>query len=288
MNIFRLLRQSSQFKLHADHLKDFLYLDFERIRSFVAQFYNGLPETRTLGGKRSEKIEATLGFEAIAKSGAKVLTQKSVSETQSLHLALYNIFESEAEKQHFIHHQSLDGPLIKVKCQIRLIDYGEIANKIELFSKILPVINRLQSIDSAYTKAQRRAQQQEKQQSQQFVDISDVINIIFGSELHGIGYMENTPKLKMKLQKDLLQFRSSGLLGSSEELLSEEWTVVGMVIQKQKKPDEAQTNDPMAQAIQVMNAAFDDMKKQLQPGNDITEVIPVAIYRELKPSRRSE
>lgn len=266
------------------HLKDFLYLDFERVRSFVAQFYSGLPETRTLNGKKTEDVGVALGFEAIAKSNAKVLTEKNVSETQSLHLALYDIFEAEADKQKFIRHQNLDGPLIKVKCQIRLVDYQEMSKKVSLFSSLMPLINKLQSADSQYTKAQKREQQQnEKQQKQQFEDVGNIIDIIFGSELYGIGYIDGEAKFRARLQKDLLQFQSSGLLGSSEDLLIEEWTVVGMVVQKQKKPEDNKPADPMAQAIQDMNTAFDDMKEQLQSSDTETEVIPIAIYRELKP-----
>jgi hypothetical protein len=266
------------------HLKDFLYLDFERVRSFVAQFYSGLPETRTLNGNKAESAGAVLGFEAIAKSNANVLTEKNVSETQSLHLALYNIFETEAVKQKFVYHQDLNGPLIKVKCQIRIVDYQEMAKKVNLFSALMPLINKLQSVDSQYTKAQKREQQQtEKQQKQQFEDVGNIIDIIFGSELYGIGYIDGEPKFRARLQKDLLQFRSSGLIGGSEDLLTEEWTVVGMVVQKQKKPEHDKPTDPMAQAIHDMNTAFDDMKKQMQASEAEVEVIPIAIYRELKP-----
>lgn len=270
------------------HLKDFLYLDFERVRSFVAQFYNGLPETRTLSDKKSEDIGAALGFEAIAKANARVLTEKNIAETQSLHLALYNIFETEADRQKFIRHQNLEGPLIKVRCQIRLVDYQEMAKKVNLFSTLMPLINKLQSVDSEYTKAQKREQQKnEKQQKQQFEDIGSIIDIIFGAELYGIGYIEGQPKFRARLQKDLLQFRSSGLIGSAEDLLTEEWTVVGMVVQKQKKPQVDETTDPMAQAIQDMNVAFDDMKNQLQSSGTDVEVIPIAIYRELKPGDKT-
>ena len=284
MKLFKLRQPEVREEKSISHLKDFLYLDFERVRSFVAQFHSGLPETRTLNGKKAEDVGVSLGFEAIAKSNAKVLTEKSVSETQSLHLALYDIFEAEADRQKFIRHQNLEGPLIKVKCQIRLIDYQEMAEKVGLFAQLMPLINKLQSADSQYTKAQKRTQQQnEKQQVQQFEDIGKIVEMMFGSELYGIGYIDGKPKFRARLQKDLLQARSSGLLGSSEELLTEEWIVVGMVVRKQKKPEEDQPDDGMAQAIQTMNIAFDDIKQQLQSSSTEVEVIPVAIYRELLP-----
>ncbi len=264
-------------------LKDFLYLDFERVRSFVAQFYSGLPETKTLNGSKSEDTSASLGFEAIAKTKAKVLTEKNVSETQSLHLALYGIFEAEAEKRNFIRQQSIDGSLVKVKCQIRLVDYGEMSEKVNLFAGLMPLISKLQSSDSQYTKSQKREQQKsEKQQAEQFESMSKVIDMIFGSEIYGIGYVDGEVKFKTRLQKELLQSKSTGLIGGSEELLTEEWTVVGMVVQKQNKPEEQRVTDPIAQAVKDMNIAFGDMKRQLQfSDDDAAEIIPIAIYREI-------
>lgn len=264
-------------------LKDFLYLDFERVRSFVAQFYSGLPETRTLSGKKAEDVGVSLGFEAIAKSKAKVLTEKSISETQSLHLVLYDIFEAEAERQNFIQQQSLEGPLIKIKCQIRLVDYQEMSEKVNLFAGLVPLISKLQSDDSQYTKTQKKEQQKsEKQQTEQFESMSKVIDMLFGSELFGLGYIDGEVKFRTRLQKELLQFKSTGLIGSSEELLTEEWIVVGMVVKKQNKPEEQNSTDPIAQAIKDMNIAFDDMKRQLQFSDQSeTEIIPIAIYREI-------
>ena len=60
-----------------------------------------------------------------------------------------------------------------------------------------------------------------------------------------------------------------------------------LVVQKQKKPQVDETTDPMAQAIQDMNVAFDDMKNQLQSSGTDVEVIPIAIYRELKPGDKT-
>ncbi len=264
-------------------LKDFLYLDFERVRSFVAQFYNGLPETRTINGRKAEDVAASLGIEVIAKTKAKVLTEKSISETQSLHLALYDIFEKEIIKQHFLQEQDLEGPLVKIKCQLRLIDYQEMSEKVSLFANLMPLISRLQSRDSQYTKSQRKEQQKsDKQQIEQFESMSKVIDMIFGSEIYTLGYIDGEVKFKTRLQKELLQFKGTGLIGSSEDLLTEEWTVVGMVIQKQAKPEDDNSTDPITQAIKDMNAAFDNMKQQLQvSGNNEFEIMPIAIYREI-------
>ncbi len=271
-------------------LKDFLYLDFERVRSFVAQFYSGLPEARTLSGKKAEDIGASLGIDAIAKTKAKVLTEKSITETQSLHLALYDIFETEAIKRHFLREQDLEGPLVKIRCQLRLIDYQEMSQKVSLFAHLMPLINKLQSSDSQYTKSQRKEQQKnEKQQTEQLESMSKIIDIIFGSEIYTVGYINGKIRFKTRLQKDLLQFKGAGLIGSSEDLLTEEWVVVGVVVKKQAKPEDENNTDPIAQAIKDMNAAFDNMKQQLQDtGDEESEIIPIAIYREVCASNEDE
>lgn len=54
-----------------------------------------------------------------------------MSQKLKVYILLYMIFfEAEANRQKFIRHQNLDGPLIKVKCQIRLIDYQEMSKKL--------------------------------------------------------------------------------------------------------------------------------------------------------------
>ena len=104
--------------------------------------------------------------------------------------------------------------------------------------------------------------------------MSKVIDMIFGSEIYTLGYIDGEVKFKTRLQKELLQFKGTGLIGSSEDLLTEEWTVVGMVIQKQAKPEDDNSTDPITQAIKDMNAAFDNMKQQLQvSGNNEFEII---------------
>lgn len=78
-------------------VRQFLYLDTEQIRSFVAQIEQGLPEKRekvllqrsTGGGKGSIKIPT------IAEAGisGSVLWESSSTETMSMHHFLFSIFE---------------------------------------------------------------------------------------------------------------------------------------------------------------------------------------------------
>jgi hypothetical protein len=70
-------------------IRDFIYLDIERVRSFVAQTSGGLPSERThqaqheVGGEG--QVEGRLPFVATAKGSTDYHYLRSQSETKSLH-----------------------------------------------------------------------------------------------------------------------------------------------------------------------------------------------------------
>jgi len=79
-------------------LRDFIYLDVERVRSFVAQLKEGLPSEHTrqteheTGGKGS--VEGSLPFVAKGIGEANYHYLRSHSETSSLHDFIFEEFFS--------------------------------------------------------------------------------------------------------------------------------------------------------------------------------------------------
>lgn len=266
-----------------ESLKDFLYLDTERVRSFAAQFYNGLPEARTLFGDKNNTVDASLGIKAMLGVETKVFAEKSTTETQSLHLALFNMFESKAKEQGFVNIEDLSGPLLEARCQVRLVDYLDAARKIRLMSEIGPLINKIQG-NEGLTKSQKGLQRKESEQKRYFNNIASTIEGVFGEELYGVGYMEGKPRLSMHLQREYMQLRNTGLIGTSQEILSGQWTVLGMVIERESKAANTVNEGSFAEAINAMGITLDTIKKQLIPllsnTDNTVDLIPIAIYRE--------
>lgn len=287
-NKLRQPKMKNDYKIES--LKDFLYLDTERVRSFAAQFYNGLPEARTLFGDKNNTIDASLGIKAMLGVGTKVFAEKSTTETQSLHLALFNMFESKAKEQGFVNIEDLSGPLLEARCQVRLVDYLDAARKIRLMSEIAPLINKIQG-NEGLTKSQKGLQRKESEQKRYFNNIASTIEGVFGEELYGVGYMEGKPRLSMHLQREYMQLRNTGLIGTSQEILSEQWTVLGMVIERESKAANTVNEGSFAEAINAMGITLDTIKKQLIPilsnTDNTVDLIPIAIYREFLPGKNT-
>lgn len=287
-NKLRQPKMKNDYKIES--LKDFLYLDTERVRSFAAQFYNGLPEARTLFGDKNNTVDASLGIKAMLGVGTKVFAEKSTTETQSLHLALFNMFESKAKEQGFVNIEDLSGPLLEARCQVRLVDYLDAARKIRLMSEIAPLINKIQG-NEGLTKSQKGLQRKESEQKRYFNNIASTIEGVFGEELYGVGYMEGKPRLSMHLQREYMQLRNTGLIGTSQEILSEQWTVLGMVIERESKAANTVNEGSFAEAINAMGITLDTIKKQLIPilsnTDNTVDLIPIAIYREFLPEKNT-
>lgn len=287
-NKLRQPKMKNDYKIES--LKDFLYLDTERVRSFAAQFYNGLPEARTLFGDKNNTVDASLGIKAMLGVGTKVFAEKSTTETQSLHLALFNMFESKAKEQGFVNIEDLSGPLLETRCQVRLVDYLDAARKIRLMSEIAPLINKIQG-NEGLTKSQKGLQRKESEQKRYFNNIASTIEGVFGEELYGVGYMEGKPRLSMHLQREYMQLRNTGLIGTSQEILSEQWTVLGMVIERESKAANTVNEGSFAEAINAMGITLDTIKKQLIPilsnTDNTVDLIPIAIYREFLPGKNT-
>ena len=287
-NKLRQSKMKNDYKIES--LKDFLYLDTERVRSFAAQFYNGLPEARTLFGDKNNTVDASLGIKAMLGVETKVFAEKSTTETQSLHLALFNMFESKAKEQGFVNIEDLSGPLLEARCQVRLVDYLDAARKIRLMSEIGPLINKIQG-NEGLTKSQKGLQRKESEQKRYFNNIASTIEGVFGEELYGVGYMEGKPRLSMHLQREYMQLRNTGLIGTSQEILSEQWTVLGMVIERESKAANTVNEGSFAEAINAMGITLDTIKKQLIPilsnTDNTVDLIPIAIYREFLPGKNT-
>jgi hypothetical protein len=78
-------------------LKDFIYLDIDRVRSFVAQLYRGVPEEfeERKGEEKTAKGEAGAKIVGLVNIGigGDILYQKGATETRSAHHYLYDLFE---------------------------------------------------------------------------------------------------------------------------------------------------------------------------------------------------
>lgn len=152
-------------------LKDFIYLDTDRVRSFVAQLYEGVPEAfgATTGHEKAGKGEAAIEVPLLGKLGIEgnILYQKGSSETRSAHHYLYNLFEQKIKefgklreitdsfpREQWQADEFKDGTFLLVQCRIQIIDYRAVVNTFE-------IIPRIAELSSIFNKQSLRQQLEE-------------------------------------------------------------------------------------------------------------------------------
>ena len=78
--------------------RDFIYLDWERIRSIAAQLFQGIPEQSSTEKHNEAAVKGELGGNLFGliqgKGGADYRYFKSENETRSLHHSIYSLVEN--------------------------------------------------------------------------------------------------------------------------------------------------------------------------------------------------
>lgn len=160
-------------KVTSERVTDFIYLDIDRVRSLVAQLYQGLPEAyeETKGREKSGGGEAGITAPLIGKIGIKgdILYQKSTTETRSAHHYLYSLLEQKLgefgkvlkvdtgfSKDDWNHDKFKDGTFILVQGRIQIIDYRSVVN-------VLQMIPRIMEIASSFKKQELRQKLQKNE-----------------------------------------------------------------------------------------------------------------------------
>lgn len=144
-------------------IRDFIYLDWERVRSFSAQLLKGVPQDTLLDTGHElgaeGQVEAGLPWLLKGHGGADYRYFRAQSETRSLHHHVYTLFEEELEKnslvtsindafdfdrwtEDFFH----DGQFVRTTGTVRLIDYSWISTMLEALPKMMSAAEHAQSL----------------------------------------------------------------------------------------------------------------------------------------------
>lgn len=137
--------------------RDFIYLDWERIRSIAAQLFQGIPEQSTTEKHNETSVKGELKGSVLGilqgKGGADYRYFKAENETRSLHHSIYSLVENRLMEDglveavnckydftKWIKGHFYDGQFIRVTGLIRLIDFNWSSAVIESMPKLLQTI----------------------------------------------------------------------------------------------------------------------------------------------------
>ncbi|MEW6216201.1 MAG: hypothetical protein AB1543_00735 [Candidatus Bipolaricaulota bacterium] len=144
-------------------IRDFIYLDWERVRSFSAQLLGGVPQESLLESGHEIGVEGQVeaGLWAIAKGrgGGDYRYFSGQSETRSLHHHVYALFEAALEKHNMLvdidegfnfalwtEDQFNDGQFVRVRGVVRLMDYAWVARMLDGLPRLMELASHVQAL----------------------------------------------------------------------------------------------------------------------------------------------
>jgi hypothetical protein len=142
-------------------IRDFIYMDVERIRSFVAQVSEGLTSEKSAEIGREvqgeSSLEGSLPFIAKATGGASYHFLKSSSETKSLHDHIFEEFFQNINSEGMLTHVAkmqandwredlfTDGNFFLTTGLFKIVDYQATINSIDALPDLINTIVRITS-----------------------------------------------------------------------------------------------------------------------------------------------
>lgn len=137
-------------------LKDFIYLDIDRIKSFVAQLYEGVPEEfeEISGKEKGGTGEAGVDILGLIKvgGGGSILYQKSTTETKSVHRYLYTLFEQKLMKldklikidanfptEQWKPDRFKDGEFVLINGKVQITNYRSVISSIQMIPRLIEI-----------------------------------------------------------------------------------------------------------------------------------------------------
>ncbi len=138
----------------AGKVRDFVYLDWERVRSIAAQLLHGIPEgsTKEKGHEVATKGNLEVSLLSVLKGGAEGDYRyfRTENETRSLHHYVYSLMEEELNEQGLLtvvnnkfNYEDWtpevfgDGKFVKIVGAVRLMDYAWISEMMEALPKLM-------------------------------------------------------------------------------------------------------------------------------------------------------
>lgn len=298
-------------------LRDFIYLDTDRLKSIIAQFEGGIATSATEGKITTKQLEAEIKGNLIAvvnaKGGASYLWQNENKETKSLHDYIYNKVEeilvsnelltkipeditSEDVSSGLAKDMISPTSFILIKGKVNINDYKKMKNIIEKFNELGKFIGRCSIMGKDMSDFTKKQQQDALVEAQNSMKIDDWL--LKGIDLFIETFYKDRLVIKLAPFDDSLQFHFAGDLNKAylrEEIDSiiykygtapqEEWTIFAQVASIPKENNEGRVNIVGGSELEIgMSDIFNSLREVEYMAQQILfpeiAITPIAVYRE--------
>ena len=239
-------------------LKDFIYLDIDRVRSFTSQLFEGIPETSDSKNGKEQDIKGKFkgGVPLLASGGVEggLLLRQEKTETKSLQHYIYVLFENKLndlkklkvlnekfdEKDWFegiVRKGLKESEFIKITANVKIFDYEYLDNVFKMVKELPDTVAELTSMSLTKDKKKQKKREMLKEMGAQDWDstiksISKFIDTMYKGiislKIYPVG-MDSAPYLLGRLNKNYLQYDRETLLFQYGTEPNQEWTIVGQI-----------------------------------------------------------
>ncbi len=293
--------------------RDFIYLDWERIRSIAAQILKGVPEDKQITTSQDDTIKGELGISipfVKGSAGQDIRYYHSEGETRSLHHYIYSLIEEKLDENRFIftidsttdmqnwnENYFYDGQFVKIKGFIRLMDYQWMLGWMGNFENILKTVQyyELSAIKDVKSRIEKKKEQDKNLKEIKELKLSEMqklIQQIFG-EIIKIKFVPNlhNPENLFVGIADPKNFNemSSTIYQKYGCDINADWTTFGQInlpkkgnVQPIALPSGNQIEDSLENVILALETIQNIASNVKFPAISIT---PLSIYRECTQKR---
>jgi hypothetical protein len=239
-------------------LKDFIYLDIDRVRSFTSQLFEGIPEVIDSKKGKEQDIKGKIkGGVPLLTSGelkAGLLFRQEKTETKSLQHYIYvllenklnnleklNVLNEKFDERDWVEGSVREGlkesEFIKITANVKIFDYEYLGNVFEMVKELPDTVVELVSMDLTKDKRKQKKREMLKEMGAQDWDstiksISKFIDTMYKGIISLKIYPAGTdyaPYLLGRLNKNYLQYDRETLLFQYGTAPNQKWTIVGQI-----------------------------------------------------------
>lgn len=296
-------------------LRDFVYLDWERVRSLTAQLLGGVPQDATKGSSHDVGASGEVrgGIPAVLNGRGKgdYRYYRTQNETRSLHHHVYSLFEKRLRDRAAVTEVDTDfdfdgwtedrfhdGQFVRVTGLVRLMDYGWISMMMEALPGMMRAAHHASNIglkqernEGRITRKQFEDQQQIQQaELQELKDLklekfTELIRQLYGDAVR-VKVVPDPEQLSKTFvgSADLACFHDSAasLAQKYGYGIDAGWVVLGQVNRStvESKPTPIPTGNEMEDAFESVALSINDIFRVASattfPAISFT---PISVYR---------